>query len=151
MGSSYIVNFIVPSIKWLNSATFMEKFPGLESSFLSVFRFLYFRWSYLKIFKAGEFVLSYQFIHKNFWLVRGSTICPVSVFCTSHGHIWKISMQVNSFYHTNSSIKISGWSGVRFFTSHGHIKNFCRIFFDIYASIKFSNWSGVRFSGGKFL
>ena len=71
-------------------------------------------WSYWKNSNAGKFVFSYRFIHINFRLVRGPVFCPVSGFCTSDGPIEKIPMQANLYSHTGSSIKISGWSGVRF-------------------------------------
>ena len=71
-------------------------------------------WSYRKNSNAGKFVFPYWFIHKNFRLVRGPVFCPVSGFCTSDGPIEKITMQATLYSHTGSSIKISGWSGVRF-------------------------------------
>ena len=110
----YFVNFIRPPNLQLNSGTFLEKNnfdPG--SGFLSGFRFLYFWWLYSKDFTAYELVLRYWFTHKIFWFFRDPDFCPVSGFCTSNGHIQKISMQVNLYWQTNSSIKFSGWSGVR--------------------------------------
>ena len=97
-----------------------KKFPGLGSGF----RFLYFQWSYHKNFNAYEFVMTYWFIHKIFRSVRGPVFYPVSGFCNSDGHIWKIPMQVNLYWHTNSSVQISGWSGVRFSVWHTEYKYF---------------------------
>ena len=53
------------------------------------------------------------FAHKT-QLVRGPVFCPVSGFCTSDSHIEKNPMKINSYWHINLSLKISGWSGVRF-------------------------------------
>ena len=57
-----------------------KKIPGPGSGFLSGFRFLYFWWSYQKIFPD-----------------LSPVFCPVSGFCTSDGPIEKFFMQVNFF------------------------------------------------------
>ena len=73
------------------------------------------------------------------------------------GPIEKIPIQANLYSHTGSSIKISGWSGVRFSVRFPVFvllmviskKILCRkISFDIlvHLDINFSRWSGVRFS-----
>ena len=73
------------------------------------------------------------------------------------GPIEKIPMQANLYSHAGSSIKISGWSGVRFSVRFPVFvllmvlskKFLCRkISFVIlvHLHIKFSRWSGVRFS-----
>ena len=73
------------------------------------------------------------------------------------GPIEKIPMQANLYSHTGSSIKIYGWSGVRFSVRFPVFvllmvlskKFLCRkISFVIlvHLHIKFSRWSGVRFS-----
>ena len=66
----------------LSYSTFCPR-PG--SGFLSGFRFLYFWWSYLKNSNASQFVLTYQFIHSNFRLVRGPFFCLASGFYTLVG------------------------------------------------------------------
>ena len=57
---------------------------------------------------------SVTFVGKNFpdW---DPVFGPVSGFSTSDGHIQKIPTQMNYYLHIISAIKISSWSGVRFF------------------------------------
>ena len=43
------------------------------------------------------------------------SVRPVSGFCTSDGYIGTIPTHANCLWYVSSSIKISGWSGVRFF------------------------------------
>ena len=101
-----LANFFASSIKLLSCCC-------SSSSWGNVVPFEH-GWSYRKNSNAGKFVFPYWFIHKNFRLVRGPVFCPVSGFCTSDGPIEKITMQATLYSHTGSSIKISGWSGVRF-------------------------------------
>ena len=98
----------IPQLLWKN---FFD--PG--SGFLSGFWFLYFWWLYRKNFNARIFVMTSWFIcHKIFQLVRGPVLCPVSGLCTSNGHIGKIPILPNWFWHVSVSLKFSSWSGIRF-------------------------------------
>ena len=92
-----------------------KKISGPESGFLSGFRFLYFWLSNLKNFDAGVFVLTSTLIHKIFRFSRDPVSCPVSGFWTSDSQIEKSSMQLNLYWHKDSSTKFSGSSRIRFF------------------------------------